>query len=330
MCAKKKKLNTEPTSSKSTASQEGEFRERLASAWTRLASSSELNPPPNAVPFKIAVIGLGLIGASMAMALAGFRNAVIVGVDNNGEVIKKAEKSDVFDKVTTNAQEAISGADLVIICIYPDNIIPFINENLNYFKSGALITDVCGVKENLAREITKILPPEVDYVGSHPMAGKEVEGIDNAEATLFLGTGFIVTPIEISKEDNIQLIKELAVYIGADKLATATPSKHDEIIAYTSDLMHISAAALCLDFHADMTLAYAAGAFRDSTRVAFINPELWSELFLKNKEHTLNEIDRFISSVNLLRESIQNDDKERLYELLNTVRNNKSDMQQRF
>jgi len=285
----------------------------------------------------ITFIGLGLIGASMAMAAKGFKSAVISGVDNDPEVVEKAKNLGVFDTVTSNAAEALADADLVIICIYPDGIAPFIRENIANFKHGALITDVCGVKEKLSREVAALLATAsnviiggtVDYVGIHPMAGKEVEGIGNAEAGLFADTGFIITPVETSKPRSVELLREFATHIGATKIAVTTPRRHDEIIAYTSDLMHISAAALCLDFEADMTLAYAAGAFRDSTRVAQINPELWSELFLANKEHTLNEIDRLTRSIGRIRSSIEREDKAELFALLETVRKNKIDMQGR-
>jgi len=276
--------------------------------------------------FKITIVGLGLIGGSLAMALRGFQNAEIVGYDNNSEVIAKAKKLDVADLVIDDAKIALKNADLVIICIYPDGIVPFLRENLQYLKSGALITEVCGVKEKLAAEIFEVLPADIDYIGIHPMAGKEIEGIDVAEKTLFQGTGFILTPVETSKPQNVELLESLAKHVGATRLAVTTPTKHDEIIAYTSDLMHIASAALCLDYHPEMNSAFTAGAFRDCTRVALINPELWSELFLANQEHTLNEIDRFLGSINALRSAVASGDKQELKEMLQTVRENKKGM----
>jgi len=273
--------------------------------------------------FKITIVGLGLIGGSLAMALQGFKNAEIVGVDNNPTVIEKAKKLGI---TTADAATALSAADLVIICIYPDNIVPFLRNNAQNFKSGALITEVCGVKEKLATEISEILPENVDYIGIHPMAGKEVEGIDVAESTLFRDTGFIITPTETSDPHNISMLEDLASYIGATRIATTTPRKHDEIIAYTSDLMHVASAALCLDYQPDMSRAYTAGAFRDCTRVAMINPELWTELLLTNKDHTLTEIDRFLGSLNSIRAAIERKDAQELRELLQTVRKNKEKM----
>jgi len=276
--------------------------------------------------YKITIVGLGLIGGSLAMALRGLQNTSIVGYDNNPDVLAKARKLGVANFVVSDVKLALSNADLVIICIYPDGITPFLRENLQYLKSGAIITEVCGVKEKLAAEIREILPNDIDYVGIHPMAGKEIEGIDVAEATLFQGTGFILTPLETSKPQNIELLESLARHVGATRIATTTPKKHDEIIAYTSDLMHIASAALCLDYHHEMTNAFTAGAFRDCTRIARINPELWSELFLANKEYTLHEIDRFLGSVNALRSAVANGDKSELQKLLHRVRENKEKM----
>jgi len=276
--------------------------------------------------FKIAIIGLGLIGGSLAMALKNFQNAEIVGYDINPDVIAKARKLNICDIVTDNVEAALRNAELVIICIYPDGIIPFLRENAQYLKNGSLITEVCGVKENLAEQICDVLPNNVDYVGIHPMAGKEIEGIDVAEKTLFQGTGFILTPVETSEPQNIELLESLAKHIGATRIAITTPKKHDEIIAYTSDLMHIASAALCLDYHKDMTNAFTAGAFRDCTRIAQINPKLWSELFLANKEHTINEIDKLLESINKLRSALVNEDKVELKTLLQRVRENKEKM----
>jgi len=277
--------------------------------------------------YKITIVGLGLIGGSMAMALSGFKNASVVGVDNNLEVLSKARELNIADIVTDDAKSAFIDSDLVIICIYPDNIVPFLQENVKYLKSGTVITEVCGVKEKLAAQIKKLLPDHVDYIGIHPMAGKEIEGIDVAEDSLFRNTGFIITPCETSKPYNIKLLQDLAAHIGATRIAVTTPEKHDEIIAYTSDLMHVASAALCLDYHPDMTNAYTAGAFRDCTRVATINAELWTELFLANKEHTLHEIDRFLGSIHSLRKTIQTEDAQELRKLLQKVRENKENMQ---
>ncbi|MEG1441723.1 MAG: prephenate dehydrogenase [Oscillospiraceae bacterium] len=281
----------------------------------------------NIADFRVAIIGLGLIGGSLAYAMRGFKNAQIVGCDMNEKTRNMALKTGAVNMAYEKAGDAIENSDLVIICTYPEDIPKIVSENFGRFKASAVLTDVCGVKTNISKKIKEALPEAVDYVGSHPMAGKEVDGFSNASDELFWMTGFIICPISNSKTESIELIKELAKYIGATRIAINTPDEHDEIIAYTSDLMHISAAALCLKPHPKMNTAYTAGAFRDCTRIAQINPDLWCELFLENAENTINEIDGFVDSLGQLRDVIANKDEKALHELLTKVRENKRLMQ---
>ena len=277
--------------------------------------------------FKIAIIGLGIIGGSMAYALRGFKDAVISGCDIDILTLKKALEKGAVDFATESPEEAIKDADLVILCTYPDNIVDIISKNKNAFKKGAVITDVCGVKSGLVKKIEAALPDHCQYVGSHPMAGKETHGFDSASPELFAMCGFIITPGASSTPDSIQLIKDMARFIGATRIAVASPEEHDSVIAYTSDLMHVSAAALCLEYNQNMNRAYTAGAFRDCTRIANINPELWSGLFLENRDFLLKELDQYIHSLVEFKKGIENRDRTRLKELLLRVRKNKLDMQ---
>ena len=279
--------------------------------------------------FKIAIIGLGLIGGSMAYRLCGFNGGKVIGYDTNAAICKSAAERGAVADIAQNVGSAIDGADLVIIATYPDSVAKIVKQNSNKFKKGAVITDICGVKSRISKEICSAVPDGVFYVGSHPMAGKEVEGFDNAEPTLFDGCGFIIVPTEKSDDKSIELVSSMARHLGAARIAVNTPEEHDSIIAYTSDLMHISASALCLDFNENMNLAYTAGAFRDCTRIAMINPKLWTELFLENAEHIVTEIDRFSASLNKFRDAIANGRADRLFDLLSTVRANKTDILKR-
>ncbi len=277
--------------------------------------------------FKIAVIGLGIIGGSMAYALNGFKNATIHGCDIDPETRRKALECGAVHHVSEDAAAAIQNADLVVLCTYPEMIIRTIKENREVFKKGAVITDVCGVKTKLAQEIEEILPDACEYVGGHPMAGKETHGFDSAAPELFGMCGYIITPSASSTEAGITLIRNMARYIGATRICTATPEEHDSVIAYTSDLMHISASALCLDYNEKMNRAYTAGAFRDCTRIANINPPLWTELFLENRSFILDELDTYISSLNKFKTAIEQKDDIFLCSLLTQVRENKLCMQ---
>lgn len=279
--------------------------------------------------FKIAIIGLGLIGGSMAYRLCGFNGGMVIGYDTNAAICKSAAEYGAVTDIAQDVGGAIDGADLVIIATYPDSVAKIVEQNSDKFKKGAVITDICGVKSRISKEICAAVPDGVFYVGSHPMAGKEVEGFDNAEPTLFDGCGFIIVPTEKSDDKSIELVSSMARHLGAARLAVNTPEEHDSIIAYTSDLMHISASALCLDFNENMNLAYTAGAFRDCTRIAMINPKLWTELFLENAEHIVTEIDRFSASLNKFRDAIANGRADRLFDILSTVRANKTDILKR-
>lgn len=279
--------------------------------------------------FKIAIIGLGIIGGSMAYALNGFRSAKICGCDINSETCQKALENGAVDEVCENPRDAIRNADLVILCTYPEVTLKIIKENASIFKKGAVLTDVCGVKTKLAQQIESVIPDFCEYVGSHPMAGKETHGFDSAAPELFGMCGFIITPGKTSTNYGVRLVEDMAKYIGATRIAKATPEEHDSVIAYTSDLMHVSAAALCLDFNEKMNRAYTAGAFRDCTRIANINPDLWSELFLENRDFLLKELDRYIGSLVKFKDGIESFDKDELKNLLSQVRKNKLDMQER-
>jgi prephenate dehydrogenase len=171
-----------------------------------------------------------------------------------------------------------------------------------------------------------LLPPGTDYIGIHPMAGKERDGFDNGEAAIFQGAGFLITPLPCTKSTSVELMRELAGYIGATKLAVANPEKHDEIIAYTSDLMHIAAACLCMDYHPDMTAAYTAGAFRDCTRIADINADAWTELLLTSGKPVIDRLECYLESLTQVRDALASRDADTLRALLTKAGDQKREM----
>jgi prephenate dehydrogenase len=201
-----------------------------------------------------------------------------------------------------------------------------------------VVTDICGVKSGLYKKLAAILPDDandannagqaeyIDYVGIHPMAGKERDGFENADPEIFKGSGMIICPLPSTRPESVELMKELAGPVGATRLCVSPPEKHDEIIAYTSDLMHISAAGLCMDYPEEMTLAFAAGAFRDSTRVADINAEAWTELLLDNHINTIKCLDRYMESLQRLRRCLAEEDAAKLFRLLSLAGDNKREM----
>ncbi len=279
--------------------------------------------------FKIAVIGLGIIGGSAAMALREFRNAFIAGCDTNEETRCAAIECGAVDFVSDNPHKVIKDADITVMCVYPEQIVRIVKECREDFKDGAVITDVCGIKEPIYRMLDGVIPSGCEYIGGHPMAGKETDGFGSAESDLFRGCGYIITPMYNATEEGIKLIRSMAEYMGAVRITEADAATHDRIIAYTSDLMHVAASALCLNFNNEMNLAYTAGAFRDCTRIANINPELWSELLIENRRNLMSEIDKLTAALGDIRGMVEDEDRRGLAEILTKVRENKLEMQKR-
>ena len=262
---------------------------------------------------KIVIVGLGVIGGSFAMALneAGYKD--VFGIDTNPETIKKAEELGIIKKGSPNGEDFLKEADLVIISIYPRIVKTFVENNKDNFKDGAIITDATGIKGMFINEIIKILPENVDFVFGHPMAGREKRGIDFASSKVFKGANYIITPIERNKEENIKLIENLAYEIGFKRVRRITPEFHDEMIGFTSQLPHAMAVALInSDEEGRDTGSFIGDSYRDLTRIANINEDLWSELFLGNKENLLKAINNFELQLDLVKKAIYDDDKEAL------------------
>jgi prephenate dehydrogenase len=266
------------------------------------------------------------MGASLAGALRGFRDARIVGVDVNGEVREKAKKTGVVDEAFADAGDGIRAADLIIFCVYAHNIPNIVAEHASSFRSGAVLSDICGVKSGLYDKLDGLLPEAADYVGIHPMAGKERDGFDNADPAIYKNSGFIICPLPSSSPDGIELMREVARHIGATRIAVSPPERHDAIIAYTSDLMHIASAGLCVEYHPEISSAFTAGAFQDCTRVADINASAWTELLLDNSAHTLARLDRYIGVLGEIREALAERDEGRLFTLLERAGENKREI----
>lgn len=279
--------------------------------------------------FTICVVGMGLMGASTAQALKGFRNARIVGVDIDETVCETARINRMADECTTDITEGVAGADLIIFCVYARHIPGLLKQCADAIKKGCVITDICGVKHKLYEHILPMVPAHAAYIGVHPMAGRERDGILNADATLFKGTGFILCPTPKTTPHALQLLEELAVYIGCARIVQANYQLHDELIAYSSDLMHISAAALCHTFPDNLNLAFTAGAFRDSTRVADINAAAWTELLLDNRENVLHQLDHYLLTLGAMRAAIHSNNAETLEQILQQCGDNKREMLKR-
>ena len=230
---------------------------------------------------KILVVGLGLIGGSLAMALRGFEDYEVVGAVRSQATHDQAAAMGAADRLTFDPAAELPGADVVVLCQDPAGIIGFLREHRDRFKPGCLIWDVCGVK-TAVMEAAECLPQGVDFIGCHPMAGKEVSGIGNAEGTLFRNTHFIVTPGPRATQGHLELLRRVADWCRFGDVIVTTPERHDEMIAYTSQLMHVIAVSVCADEELFSCKGFEGGSFRDCTRVAALDPAMWTQLFTLN------------------------------------------------
>lgn len=257
---------------------------------------------------KFVIVGLGLIGGSMALALKGFEDFRIVGVDVSEPTLRFAREHGVADLVTADAKEAVEGADVVMLALHPQGILDFMAAHRAEFKPGCLVTDVCGVKSAIM-EGANVLPENVDFIGCHPMAGTEFSGVEHAFAEMFQGSHLILTPRDTSTAEHLALMERLAEFIGCQDVVRTTPAEHDAILAYTSQMMHIIAVSVCDDPSLFTCRGYEGSSFRGCTRVAALDVGLWTQLFSLNAPALVGCLDTFIGHLQSYREAIASGDR---------------------
>ena len=261
---------------------------------------------------KIGLVGLGLIGGSYAEALSA-KGFEIGAVDCRAESISFAlEKGWIKHGRTDVSPDYIGKFDLIIFALYPHIFIDWIEKYQDYLKPGAILTDVTGVKCGVVREIQKILRSDVEYIAAHPMAGRELSGVENASMEIFRDANYIVTPTEKNTQNAIELCRSLGETLGFKTITSLSPEKHDEMIAFLSQLTHCIAVSLMTCRDTACLAEYSGDSFRDLTRIAKINDEMWSELFLMNKEQLIAQMDLFIQAICNLRENIAQNNREEI------------------
>ena len=267
----------------------------------------------------IAVIGLGLIGGSLCKCLKKHTFHHIMGFDMDKDTVRKALEQNAIDEEIT--ADRLSEANLTIICLYPKAICEFVQTNADKFKKGSIVIDTCGVKKMIVDNCTPILSERnVLFVGTHPMAGREFSGFDYSTDDLFDNASFIITPSETTPQIAIDLLSTLAGSIGFSKAVISTPEKHDQVIAYTSQLAHIVSNAYVKSPSVFEFNGFSAGSFMDLTRVAKLNEDMWTSLFMCNKGALLNELNQIIKNISEYRDAIYSDDYKLLHELLKNGR----------
>lgn len=251
------------------------------------------------------IVGLGLIGGSLAKALKGFPDVSVWGADINEKTLNACERDGFIYKGVKNASEVLCDMDIVILCLTPGACVEFINNGS--FKPGALVTDVCGVKGYIYDNIKN---KDIDFIGGHPMAGRECGGYESSLPDLYKGTNYILVTGPQNRRENILTLEKIIYYIGCSKITYSTPEEHDKMIGYTSQLMHIVAAALCDNEILDRAEKFSAGSLRDCTRVAKLNPDMWTELFLENRCALSEQIEIFSKSLEEIKNMIKNADED--------------------
>ena len=257
---------------------------------------------------KIMIVGLGLLGGSYAKVLKRF-GFHISAITKEQSSIDYALRENLIDEGSTELDERMIGeADLVIFALYPHVFVEWIEQNQALLKSGALITDVTGVKGSIVYQIQDMLREDVEFIAAHPMAGREVSGVENSTDKMFAGANYIVTPTAKNTPEAIQTCMELGRLLGFSNVTTLSPEEHDEMIGFLSQLTHCIAITLMTCNDKEHLEKFTGDSFRDLTRIARINDLMWSELFVANKDALLKQMDLFESKFSELKTMIETED----------------------
>ena len=262
---------------------------------------------------KISVVGLGLIGGGIASCLKQSGHK-ISGYDIDEKTIYYAIKNEIINFGSTKLIN-IEDSEVVILALYPTVLIKWLKNNQEKLSANTIIIDACGIKGVIISEIKKFLRSDLEFVGCHPMAGKEASGIMHSSPTLYKDANFIITPVDNS-DYAINVAHQIAKNLKVKNISEITPLEHDEFIGFLSQLTHVIAIALMnANDNKDLSL-YTGDSFRDLTRIAKLNEDLWTELFTMNKEILINEIELFEKSLDEFKNALKNDDIELMKTLM--------------
>lgn len=258
----------------------------------------------------VLIVGLGLLGGSYAKGLTekGYR---VCAIDPNAASIDLGLKEKFIADGSTNVeQKLVEQADLLIFALYPQLMLDWVEQYQKWFSVGLVITDVLGVKSNIVQGMDKILRKDVYYVGGHPMAGKEVSGVEHSDWKMFQKANFIMTPTEYTNKYALELVETMAKDLEFRQISQLSPLEHDKAIGFLSQLTHVLAVSLMNCCENEDFVKYTGDSFRDLTRIAMINENLWTQLFLENKEILLDEMDQFIGELQEFRELLKEENVE--------------------
>ncbi len=263
----------------------------------------------------ISIIGLGLIGGSLARAVKEYTTHKVFGSDLNDETLRLAESVGAIDGICT--PKVLSETDVLILALYPAACIRYLSEHASHLPKHAVVLDTCGVKECVCTPCEDIAREHgFTFIGCHPMAGVQFSGFEHSRASLFAGASMILCPSADATDAVLQTLSDFIRSLGFGKICLTTPFEHDAMIAYTSQLAHVVSNAYIKSPHALKHRGFSAGSFRDLTRVARLNPDMWTELFFDNRAHLTKEIDNIIENLKVYRDALTNGDREAMRQAL--------------
>ena len=265
----------------------------------------------------LGVVGMGLIGGSLCRAFKQYTPHTVLGWTRNQKTIAFAMSVEAID----GPLDDLSRPDVVFVALPPEATIDYLKAHAADFKPGAIVADICGVKQPIIDAVDQLYHDRgVRYVGTHPMAGKEVAGFANSDVDLYKDASYIITPTALTDPEAVEILSELAMSIGFTRIEKTDPLRHDTIIAYTSQLAHVVSSAYIKSPTSALTLGFTAGSFQDMTRVAKLDPDMWTALFDLNREPLLREIDTLIENLTAFRAALGDRDLPQVRALLDRGR----------
>ena len=268
---------------------------------------------------KVAVIGLGIMGGSIVKALKKSGKYYVIGYNRTTDISQRALADKAVDEIWDGASPL--DADITVLAVNPNVTYDLFKTLPALLKKGSILTDICGVKAELVKKGEAVgREYGVHFIGGHPMAGRERSGYDYSTEDLFFNRSYIFTETVNTNKEALNILSQMALNIGCSDVTITSPEYHDKMIAYTSQIPHILAGAYMNSPTSATHKGYSAGSYHDVSRVASVDENLWSQLFLQNKENLLYEIDILIRNLQDYKEAVTRDDSSRLSGIIKTGR----------
>ena len=263
----------------------------------------------------VGIVGLGLIGGSMARSIKKHTIATVYGYDLDPEAMALATDAGAIDAPLT--RETLQECDILLIAIAPRSLVKWVEDHADAIPTTTILVDLCGVKRYIYKHIAPLARENgFLYVGGHPMAGKEVSGFANSDRELYRDASMILCPDETADKESIDTLKAFFLSLGFGEIVFSTPEEHDRIIAYTSQLAHAASSAYIKSPTSRQRMGFTAGSYKDMTRVARLDPEMWTQLFMVNRDHMIDELQELVANLTGYLDALKADDPAQLKKLL--------------